>query len=150
MPPGTATNASASSAISALRSCIECATLRSVSPGWPLSWSMSACGITPIASPPAARIVSASTPISPTLPPPYTSPMPRLAIRAARARAASAYAGSLPGFDPAYTQTRRIVLAAEGIEQALEVVIVVPGADGRAQVAGAREVADDDAGLRET
>src|ERR671914_360433 len=52
MPPGTATNASDSSAISALRSCIESTTLSSVSPRCPISRSISACGMTPIASPP--------------------------------------------------------------------------------------------------
>ena len=41
--------------MSALRSCIEPTTRRSSSPAWPISRSTSACGMTPMTSPPAAQ-----------------------------------------------------------------------------------------------
>ena len=62
IPPGSATKPSASSAISALRSCIEPTTRRSDSPGWAISRSTSACGITPTTSPPASSTASATRP----------------------------------------------------------------------------------------
>ena len=63
-------NASDSSAISALRSCMEPTTRMSVTSRWAISLSTSARGITPMISPPSASTASASTPISPTPPPP--------------------------------------------------------------------------------
>ena len=70
MPPGSAMNASDSSAMSALRSCMEPTTRRSSMPVWPISRSKIACGMTPTTSPPASRAASATAPIIPTLPPP--------------------------------------------------------------------------------
>ena len=55
MPPGSATNASASSAICALRWCIVPTTRSSVRPGCASSFRISTSGITPITSPPPAR-----------------------------------------------------------------------------------------------
>jgi hypothetical protein len=56
---------------------------------WPTSHSSSARGITPTTRPPAARQASATMPIRPTLPPPYTSSMPRSASSAPTASAAA-------------------------------------------------------------
>jgi hypothetical protein len=99
--------ASDSSAIRALRSCIVSTISSRVSPRWPISRDPSARGRMPMTSPPASSAASASTPMSPTLAPPYAMPMPRSARFRAVAAAASAYAGSAPGLDPAYRQTRR-------------------------------------------
>ena len=52
-------------------------------------------------SPPASIAASARTPMSPTLAPPYTTPMPRPARVRETSAAAPAYAGSAPGLDPA-------------------------------------------------
>ena len=78
--PGSAMKPSARSAMSALRSCIEPhdAQLGEAARGRS-PWPASASGITPITSPPAAMAASATTPISPTSPPPYTTPSPRRA-----------------------------------------------------------------------
>jgi len=62
--------ASDSSAMRALRSCIEPTTRRSSRPVCPISRSKIAWGMTPMTSPPAARAASATAPIIPTLPPP--------------------------------------------------------------------------------
>lgn len=69
-PPGIATNASASSAIASLRSCMPAVVISSVTPVWASSSALSFSGITPITSPPPASAASAITPISPTRPPP--------------------------------------------------------------------------------
>src|SRR5262249_49540843 len=102
----SATNASASSAISALRSWRDETTCSSESPAWASSRSTSSRGITPTTSPPAASAASASAPIRPTRPPPYTTPRPRPASAAPKDRAASAYAGERPLEAPQNTQTR--------------------------------------------
>jgi hypothetical protein len=47
-PPGNATNASASAAMAAFRSCIDPTTRRSDSPACATSRAASACGITPV------------------------------------------------------------------------------------------------------
>ena len=57
-------------------------------------------------STPSASAASATTPISPTDPPPVTRPMPRRASSAASPRAASAYSGRTPEAEPQKTQTR--------------------------------------------
>ena len=46
--------------------------------------------MTPMTSPPAASAASASAPISPTRPPPYTTPIPRAARPAPTSRASAA------------------------------------------------------------
>jgi hypothetical protein len=56
--------------------------------------------MTPVTSPPADKAASASTPINPTLPPPYTIPMPRRASVVASAVVACANAGFCPLLDP--------------------------------------------------
>ena len=65
-------------------------------------------GMTPVTSPPARRTASASSPISPTRAPPYTSRMPRRARAVPRCRAAAAYSGRTPGLDPQNTQRLRM------------------------------------------
>src|SRR5712692_9193389 len=101
--------ASASFIISALRSCIEGTMRSSVSPRWPISFSTSARGMTPIASPPASRTASASAPINPTLPPPYTRPIFCRTNSAPNDLAASRYTGRIPLLEPQKTQRRRII-----------------------------------------
>ena len=70
MPPGSATNASASSIIFALRSAIVSTTISSVSSSWATPASMKNCGSTPKAQPPDAITSRAMTPMIPTLLPP--------------------------------------------------------------------------------
>src|SRR4051794_8496995 len=103
--PGSATNASASSPIRALRSCIVCTTSIRGSPGCASSSSTRCCGITPTTSPPAASAASATTPISPTCPPPYTTPIPARARSVAKAAAACRWDGG-PAWDPVKTAMR--------------------------------------------
>ena len=69
-PPGSMTNASDSSDISALRSCIVVTTWRSLNAECAISCPASDSVITPVARPPAASAASATTPISPTEAPP--------------------------------------------------------------------------------
>src|ERR1700719_2813582 len=61
--------------------------------------------MTPITLPPAASAASATTPMSPTCPPPYTRVRPEPASRRPRLSAAAAKAGAAPGLDPQKTQT---------------------------------------------
>ena len=71
MPPGSATNASARSAISALRSCIEPTTRRSVSPAWrDLAVDQRLRDDADHLAAGRERARRRATPISPTLPPP--------------------------------------------------------------------------------
>src|SRR5688572_28551865 len=63
--------------------------------------------MTPTTSPPAARAASATVPMSPTCAPPYTSPMPRSAIRLPRLDAVCRYIGCDPLLDPQNTQILR-------------------------------------------
>src|SRR5580704_9011717 len=86
-PPGSATNASDSSAISALRSCIEPTSCSAVSPVCITSLRNSSRGSTPTASPPA----------------------PRAAFARPIACAAAVYACTVPLFEPQNTQTERTV-----------------------------------------
>jgi hypothetical protein len=62
--------------------------------------------MTPTASPPAFSTVSASTPIKPTLPPPYTNPMFRRTSSAPNSSVAARYTGRLPELEPQKTQIR--------------------------------------------
>jgi hypothetical protein len=62
--------------------------------------------MTPMTSTPAARAASASTPISPTEPPPYTKPRRRRASSAATARAAAPYSARAPSAEPQNTHSR--------------------------------------------
>jgi hypothetical protein len=62
--------------------------------------------MTPTASPPAFSTASASTPIRPTLPPPYTNPMLLRTNSAPISSAAARYSGRLPGLEPQKTQIR--------------------------------------------
>src|SRR5690625_2133036 len=110
MPPGSATNASPSSAIRYLRACILGTTSSLVSRWWGISADRSDSGMTPWTSVPAAKAVSASTPIRPTSPPPKTTPKPRSASACAKASTAPTYASVLPCFDPVNTVTRSIPL----------------------------------------
>ena len=103
---GSAMKASARSAISVFRSCMERTTRSSVRPRCAISRVTIASGMTPMASPPAARTASASTPISPTLPPPKTTPSPRSASLRPSSWAASTYAGREPTLEPQKTQMR--------------------------------------------
>jgi hypothetical protein len=70
MPPGSARNASLRSAIICLRSCMVSTTCSSLTARWPTSRSISVRGMTPTTGAPAASAASATTPISPTQPPP--------------------------------------------------------------------------------
>ena len=108
-PPGIAMNASASAAIVALRSCIELTTRRSGSARWASSRATSACGMTPMAWPPAASTASAITPISPT-----RAAAEHEADAAPRHFASEPLGrrgvfGPAPVLDPQNTQTRRSV-----------------------------------------
>src|SRR6185437_15571581 len=103
-------NASDKSAISALRSCMVLTTCSLVSPRWPTSRRISESGITPMASPPPASTASASAPISPTQPPPYTRPIPRSASSLPSRCAASLYAGRIPNDEPQNTHTLLIFI----------------------------------------
>src|SRR6185437_15138165 len=103
-------NASDKSAISALRSCMVLTTCSLVSPRWPTSRRISESGITPMASPPPASTASASAPISPTQPPPYTRPIPRSASSLPSRCAASLYAGRIPNDEPQNTHTLLILI----------------------------------------
>src|SRR3954469_15502212 len=72
--------ASDSSAISALRSCMESTTRSSLSAGWATSRSTSACGMTPMTRPPASSAASARAPAAPPAPkdpaaPPAVAPL---------------------------------------------------------------------------
>ena len=69
-PPGSTITPSDSSAIRALRSCIEPVTSSELTPVCATSEATSCSVITPTTSPPAASAVSATAPISPTRPPP--------------------------------------------------------------------------------
>ena len=69
-PPGSATKASARSAISALRSASVSTTSSSLSPVCASSRSWRDRGMMPTTSPPAASAASATAPISPTRAPP--------------------------------------------------------------------------------
>ena len=69
-PPGRAMKASASSAMRALRSCMDCTTSRRVRPRFASSAVTSCSGMMPMTWPPAARAASLSAPIRPTWPPP--------------------------------------------------------------------------------
>src|SRR6185437_13859524 len=103
-------NASDKSAISALRSCMVLTTCSLVSPRWPTSRRISESGITPMASPPPASTASASAPISPTQPPPYTRPIPRSASSLPSRCAASLYAGRIPNDEPQNTHNLLIFI----------------------------------------
>src|SRR6185312_14988774 len=103
-------NASDKSAISALRSCMVFTTCSLVNPRWPTSLRISESGITPMASPPPASTASASAPISPTQPPPYTRPIPRSASSLPSRCAASLYAGRIPNDEPQNTHTLLIFI----------------------------------------
>ena len=69
---------------------------------------MSCSVITPITPPFAASAASAAIFIRPTLPPPYTSVMPRAASARPKSAAACAYAGRVPTLEPQKRQTRFI------------------------------------------
>ena len=70
MPPGSATNASARWAITALRSCIESTSISSVRPVCGTSSENSERGMTPTISAPSSIAMSATAPIRPTDAPP--------------------------------------------------------------------------------
>src|SRR5262245_56672241 len=97
---------SASAAINALRSCIEATTWSWLRPAWATSARSRNSGITPIVSPPCSMTASATTPISPTSPPPYTRPISRAASAAPRVAATSAKTGEEPALEPQNTQRR--------------------------------------------
>src|SRR5262245_60340930 len=105
-PPGSATKASASSAMSALRACMSGTTRRSRSVRCAISRSTRPRGMTPVTVPPRATTSSASAPMRPTLAPPYTRWSRRSASSRPRARAAARWRGSRPGLEPQKTQTR--------------------------------------------
>ncbi len=69
-PPGSITNASESSAMRALRSCMELTTCRWLKVSCAISWPASDSVMTPVARPPAASAASATTPMRPTEAPP--------------------------------------------------------------------------------
>ena len=71
-PPGSATTASESADITALRSCSEPTMRSSVSPWCAISRLVNARGNTPTTSAPPASAASAQTPIRPREAPPYT------------------------------------------------------------------------------
>lgn len=73
VPPGNAMNASPLSIIISLRSVRSSVATSSVRSSNCGSRSMKKFGSTPITSPPAADVLSASIPMSPDLDPPYTS-----------------------------------------------------------------------------
>ena len=98
-------NPSARSHIACFRVCIESVTTSSVRPRWATSRSLRACGMNPTTSPPAASAASATVPINPTRPPPYTTVCPAAASDAPSSHATTVSAGSPPGFDPQNTQT---------------------------------------------
>src|ERR1035437_4834220 len=60
----------------------------------------------PITSPPASSAASATAPISPMRPPPYTTPIPARPSAVPKARAVAAKLGPSPADAPQYTQTR--------------------------------------------
>ena len=84
-------NASERAIIVALRSCIVRVTISSVTASSASSFAFSASGITPTTVPLASRHAMATSPIRPTLPPPYTNWSPRSASAAPSSRAASLY-----------------------------------------------------------
>src|SRR5262245_25741786 len=106
-------NASDHSAMTALRSWSVATTRSSVTPWWASSRSTRPLGITPVTRPPAASAASATTPIRPSRPPPYTSPIPRRASSSPTRAAAAAYAGSRPGLAPQNTQMLRSAVISE-------------------------------------
>jgi len=74
MPPGNATNASASLYMVALRSCIVWTTINCSSTECrQMSLRCNASGITPITLPPWLWRLSATMPMRPRFPPPYIS-----------------------------------------------------------------------------
>ena len=83
-------NASARSLIFAFRSCIVATTTSSVRCAWATSFATSASGMMPTTLAPAPIAASAIAPMSPTLAPPYTTPIPRRASATPSARAADA------------------------------------------------------------
>src|SRR5271170_7958003 len=68
-PPGRATKASDRSYISCLRSCIDPTSCSVVRPVWATSRANRPAGMTPMTRPPQPRAASATSPMSPTLPP---------------------------------------------------------------------------------
>lgn len=102
-PPGSATNASPSSIIFALRSPMVSQTKSSVRSCWATPASMKKAGSTPITGVPPSMAARDTAPISPTELPPYTSVCPARAIQAPKLRAASSKCGLSPKFDPQYT-----------------------------------------------
>ena len=70
MPPGSATKTSARSAIICLRSCMVVHDVQLAQAGVADLARISDCGITPTTRAPAASVASATSPISPALPPP--------------------------------------------------------------------------------
>src|SRR5262249_58785400 len=66
----------------------------------------------PITPPPAASAALAGIPMTPMLPPPNTSPIPRAASRRPSVVAAAAYSAFAPRLEPANRQTRRITTRA--------------------------------------
>src|SRR5882672_9682235 len=109
-PPGNTTKASARSAIVRLRVCIESTTMSSLSRWCATSGRIRCCGITPTTLPPAASAESASSPIMPTWPPPYTTLIPSRASNPPSSRAAAAYSGRWPLDEPQKTQIELSVL----------------------------------------
>ena len=73
--------------------CASCRRCAAAVPACATSRSTMCFGITPMTSPPAASTSSASTPISPTEPPPNTTPWPRLTSVCASSRASVGHRG---------------------------------------------------------
>ena len=96
-------NASPSSIIFVLRSGMSFVTIRRVIASYSKPASMKNCGSTPVTSPPAMSTLSASSPMSPALEPPYTRALPLSPIHVPSSRTALLSVESFPSFAPRYT-----------------------------------------------
>ena len=103
VPPGNAINASPSSIIFVFLSSIFSVTISLVISSYCNSASTKNCGSTPVTSPPASNTLSAITPISPDLEPPYIRECPLSPIHVPSFFTSSANAGSFPSKAPRYT-----------------------------------------------
>ena len=103
VPPGNAIKASPSSIIFVFLSVISLVTISSVISSYWTSASTKNCGSTPVTLPPSISTLSASSPISPVLEPPYIKVCPFAPIHFPSSLTAIENVSSMPLLAPKYT-----------------------------------------------